>query len=246
MKKFAAVGFLLIAVVSAIVIGAAAVAYALPRRSFTLEGVRRITVVGNHIHSAREVLKLAGFPDQPTAQRLNPKLMSGALRKDRFVLGSSITRKGDAVLVRVSEVRPYFRMVIGTQRYWLCRDGEAVLMDPQRDKGKLFDELRKRVTVRLAAKQMLEDPQQLAQAVYIAMRLEETLPLQFAELRIGLDGKVQIVMQNGFVIMLGEPEPEELEGKLKVLGQAIRGARSMKEPIKKIVFLDSTHVTASF
>ena len=246
MKKYAAVGFLLIAVISAIVVGAAAIAYALPRKSFTLEGVRRITVVGNNIRSAREVLKLAGFPDQPTAQRLSPKLMSDALRKDRFVLGSSITREGDAVLVRVSEVRPYFRMVIGAQRYWLCRDGEAILMDPQRDKGMLFDELRKRVTVRLAAKQMLEDPQQLAQAVYIAMRLEETLPLQFAELRLGLDGKADIVMRNGFVIQLGEPDPKELEGKLAVLGKAIRCARSMKEPIKKIIFEDSTHVTASY
>lgn len=246
MKKYAAVGFLLIAVISAVVVGAAAIAYALPRKSFTLEGVRRITVVGNNIRSAREVLKLAGFPEQPTAQRLNPKLMSAALRKDRFVLGSSITREGDAVLVRVSEVRPYFRMVIGAQRYWLCRDGEAVLMDPQRDKGKLFDELRKRVTVRLAAKQMLEDPQQLAQAVFVAMRLEEALPLQFAEMRVDLDGKVQVVMRNGFIIQLGGPNPEELEGNLSVLGEAIRGARSMKEPIKKIVYEDSTHVTASY
>ncbi len=245
MKKYAAVGLFILIMVLAIVVSAAAVAYALPKRTFTLVGVSRITVVGNNIRSAREVLKLAGFPDQPTAQRLSPRLMNAALRNDRFVRRSSITRKGDAVLVMVSEARPYFRMVFGGQRYWLCRDGEAIVMDVLGDKGRLFDELRKRVTVRLAAPQMLEDPQMLAQGVYVAMRIEEMLPMQFAEMRVGLDGKYQLLMRNGLAIQLGGPETEGLEANLAVLDKAIRAARGMGKPIKEIDFRDSTHVVVT-
>jgi cell division septal protein FtsQ len=240
MKKRLAMAFLLVAVIGAVIVAAAAVAFALPRKSFTLEGVQRVTVTGNNILSAREVLKTAGFPDPVTAQKLKPSAMCAALRKNRFVRGAWVERKGSTVLVRIAEARPYFRMVAGDKRYWLGRDGDAIVMDPARDRGPLFDELRRRVTVRMAGPQMLEDAQMLAQAVYAAMRLEEILPMQFAEMRVSTKGDYQLVMRNGMLILLGGPEG--LDDNLAVLDKTIRAARNLNRPVSQIDFRDSTHV----
>jgi cell division septal protein FtsQ len=240
MRRKLAMALLLTAVIGAIVVAAGAVAFALPRKSFTLSGVERITVTGNNILSARTVLKTAGFPDPITAQRLKPSTMCTALRKNRFVRGASIMRKGDAVFISIAERQPYFRMVVGSKRYWLGRDGDAIPMDPALDRSPLFGELRRRVTVRLAAPQMLEDPQMLAQAVYVAMRLEEILPLQFAEMRVSTNGKYELVMRNGLRILLGGSEG--VDDNLAVLDKTIRAARNLKKPVRQIDFRDSTHV----
>lgn len=243
MRRFAAVALLLASVALIIAVSIAAVAYALPRRSFSLQGIKRITVVGNNILAASEVLKIAGFPEQPTAQPLNPSAMSDALRQNRFVKRASIMRKGDTVVVRLSEVKPYFRLVIGGERFWLCRDGEVIAMDAQADQGKLFAELRKRVTVRLASHDLLDDAGLLAHAVYVALRLEGLLPMQFSEASVSGDGDYHLQMRNGLQIKLGAKEG--VEANLAVLDKAIRAARSMNKPVKMIDFRDSTHVVVT-
>jgi cell division septal protein FtsQ len=214
-------------------------------RSFSLEGVERVTVVGNHLLSAREVLTLAGFPENPRSQTLRPSAMRAALMEHRFVSNATVNRQGKTVVFRTSELRPYFRMVAGDNKYWLCRDGEIVPMDVQNDFGMPFDELRKQVSLRLAGMQLVEDdPAMLALIVYAAIRLEDVLPRQVKEMRVDLRRRCQLILHDGITVKLGALEYErakDLADKLSVLEKTVRAARNSDRPVREIEFRDPTH-----
>ncbi len=214
-------------------------------QSFSLKGVQRVTVVGNHLLSAREALMLAGFPENPGDQKLRPAAMSVALREHRFVSDASVRRQGKTVVFRTTELRPYFRLVVGNNKYWLCRDGEIIPMDVQKDFGLPFDELRRQVSIRLAGMQLIEDdPAMLALISYAAIRLEDILPRQVEEMRVDLRRKCQLILRGGMTVDLGIIEFDnaaDLRDKLSVLDKTVRAARNMDKPVREIVFRDATH-----
>ncbi len=240
MRKYFPLAILVVVAVAFVTVTVAAVLYALPRRAFALTGVRRITVVGNHLLNAQEVLDLAGFPSQPQRQKLQPVKLSSRLCEHRFVRGAWVRRSGDTVICRISELQPYFRLVVGNDKYWLCRDGEYIPMDVNHDFGPLFDELRRHVSVRLAGMQLAEDPQTVALIINTAMRLEAALPRRFAEMRVDLRQRFQLVTKQGLVVELGEPS--DLAEKVAVLAEALRAAGNLGVPVREIEYLDSTHV----
>ena len=201
-----------------------AVKYALPARSFTLKGVRRITVVGNYLVPPSELLSLAGLDRPQAAMEIKPAAVKQKLAGHRLLRGVRLYRKGPAVVLHVTEVRPYFRTLIQDRKYWLCRDGELIPMDTKADFGHPYDALRQCVSLRLAGTQLLEDPAMVSLIIYTAMRLEEILPHAFAEMRVDLRGNIQLVTRSGLVAKLGDTE--RLDDKLAVLPEVIRKARN--------------------
>jgi cell division septal protein FtsQ len=171
--------------------------------------------------------------------------MRAALMEHRFVSNATVNRQGKTVVFRTSELRPYFRMVAGDNKYWLCRDGEIVPMDVQNDFGMPFDELRKQVSLRLAGMQLVEDdPAMLALIVYAAIRLEDVLPRQVKEMRVDLRRRCQLILHDGITVKLGALEYErakDLADKLSVLEKTVRAARNSDRPVREIEFRDATH-----
>ena len=236
---------LAIAIVAFAALTVLAVMHVMRLQSFSLRGVRRVTVVGNHLLSAREVLTLAGFPENPRDQKLRPAAIRAALREHRFVENASVRRQGSTVVFRTTELRPYFRLVVGKNKYWLCRDGEIVPMDVEMDFGLPFDELRRQLSIRLAGMQLIEDdPAMLALIVYAAIRLEDVLPRQVEEMRVDLKRKCQLILHGGMTVDIGVIEYDnasDLNDKLSVLDKTVRAAKNMDKPVREIVFRDSTH-----
>lgn len=171
--------------------------------------------------------------------------MRAALIKHRFVSNASVRRQGKTVVFRTTELRPYFRMVVGGNKYWLCRDGEIVPMDVQNDFGMPFDELRKLVSIRLAGMQLVkDDPAMLALIAYTAIRLEDVLPRQVEEMRVDLRRSCQLILRDGMTVKLGTLEydrAKDLADKLSVLGKTVRAARNSDRPVREIEFRDATH-----
>jgi len=240
MKKYAASLILLTAFAGFATVSVLAIVYALPRRAFTLGGVQRVAVVGNHLLSAREVLACAGFPTQPYQQRLLPSKLEANLRAHRLIAGARVRRSGRTVVFFIRELQPYFRLLVGADKYWLCRDGSVLPMDTERDFGPVFDELRRQVSVRLAGAQLVEDPEALALAVKTAMQVESIAPHRFAEMRVDLNQRYQLAARSGLIVDLGESS--DLADKVDVLGEALRAAGSASAPVRRIEYLDSTHV----
>lgn len=219
-------------------VGYLAVKYALPERAFTLKGVRRITVVGNYLVTSGELLSLAGLSNPRAGVKLRPPIIEKELTAHRLIRSAQLARHGNSVVLRVTEVRPYFRTIIGGKKYWLCRDGELVSMDAKADFGHPYDALRQCVSLRLAGLQLLEDPAMVSLMLYTAMRLEDMLPHSFAELRVDLRGNIQLVTHSGLVAKLGDTEA--LDEKLADLPHVVRKARNTPDAVLA-EYLDERH-----
>jgi cell division septal protein FtsQ len=237
-RKLIGAAIMVLAIAMFVVVGYFAVKYALPERTFTLKGVRRITVVGNYLVPSSELLSLAGLDSPSASEKLRPAVVEKELAAHRLIRSAKLARRGNTVVLWVAEVRPYFRTIMGGKKYWLCRDGELIPMDAEADFGHPYDALRQCVSLRLAGMQLLEDPAMVSLILYTAMRLEDMLPHSFAEMRVDLRGNIQLVTRSGLVAKIGDTEA--LNEKLADLPHVVRMARNTPNAVLA-EYLDENH-----
>lgn len=213
---------------------ALALAFSLPARSFGLSRIHRVSVSGNCFLTAHDVLALAELPLNPPQGRVNPRALARKLQAHRLVSRARVYRRGDTLVLRLSEHRPYFRLVAPSGKYWLCQDGSVLTMDIEKDHGGIFDELRRGVSLRLASISQAKDPRMVSQLLYTAMRLEQEAPYHFSELRLNLRQEYELVTKQGLSLRLGGDEM--LAAKLDVIPQLVRYAGSRQRPLRYIEF----------
>lgn|GEM_PF-2276875 len=209
-------------------------AFSLPRRSFTLSRIQRVSVSGNCFLSAHDVLRLSELQLDPPAGTVSPREVARKLREHRLIDYARVYRRGSTMVLRIAEHHPYFRLEAPSGKYWLCDDGTVLPMDIEKDQGGIFDELRRGVSLRLAAMSLAEDPRTVSRLLYAAMRLEQDAPHHFGELRLDLRGDYELVTKQGLSIRMRNDEM--LPAKLDVIPQLVRYAGSRQRPLRYIEF----------
>ena len=207
--------------------------FSLPRTSFSVSGIRRISVTGNYFLSGNEILRIVAFTPA-SSYRVDLREWAGKLKGHRMIAGVRVFVKGDSLIIRLEEHRPNYRVVIGDQKFWLTEKGKLIEMKPQ-DEGKIFEAIRRQVSIRAGRIDQFDDPAFTSLAIFCSNSVDEFLPGQGAELRFDLLGNVELITTQGIRFKLGKLGVETPK-KIEVIPQIIRVVKNRGRAVELVDF----------
>lgn len=225
---------LIFGIAAFLLVTVASVVLAIPKNTISIQNVQRISILNNFLLSTDEVLRLIGMKLQGPKLKLNLNQAEKNLLRSRLVKSARLYLRGKAIIIRIEEYRPLVRVLFDDETFWLCSDGKVIKADLKKDKGAVFDEVRRQFAIRIATKDYLNKPKLTALLVHLAKKLQSQAGARLKEMRLDMASNLELITDKGLPIRLGTLD-EEANLKVDVVPQILR-VTSNKE--RKIRFVE--------